>query len=162
VPTYKVSALSHTQFVHGSPEQVRHFATSTRYGTLPKIQEVDDLDLPQGVIPISSEWVATMKDVEESPQAWVTLAKAELNRLGISNLAVYPVSENESKGYGKNRHERLLWLVTEPLTMVFPAVNLVIALNRLTRASVEAQGLWGCISHMAVEGDYSPLTTCQS
>jgi hypothetical protein len=154
MPTYKVSALSHTQFVDGSPDQVRHFGRSTRYGTLPKIQAVDDLDLPQGITPISLGWVESMQEVEESPEAWTTLAIDQLNRLGISNLTVYPVSENESQGYGKNRHERLLCLVTEPLQMVFPAVNLVICLNRLTRAEVEAQGIWGCISSMALEGDY--------
>jgi hypothetical protein len=158
MPTYSVSAMSYTQFVYGSPEQVRHFGRSTRYGTLPELKQVDDLDIPEGVTPISLEWVENMQEVGESPEAWTTLAMHQLDRLGISNVAVYSVSENESKGYGKNRPERFLWLVTEPIKLVFPAVDLVIFLNRLTRAEVEAQGLWGCISHMALGGYHSPLT----
>jgi hypothetical protein len=159
MPTYKVSTVS-TQFVYGSPEQLHRFVTDLpHWEALTELSQMDDLDLPEGVTPISLGCLEILENGGESPQAWCALANAQLDRLGVS-LEVSSLSELEAEGYSGNRYERLLWLHTSPRKMLFPAVGLVVGLNRLTLSQVKAFGFWECVSHMALGGDACQLPVC--
>jgi hypothetical protein len=149
MPTYKLETVS-TQFVYGSPEQLHNWVTDLpAYTALTAIQQVDDLDLPQDVNPISLGWEEILDNGGESPEAWAAMAKAQLDRLEVF-LDVVPVSEAEAESYSGNRCERFLWVGSSLVKLLFPAVDLVVALNNLTLAQVKSQGFYGCVSHMAL------------
>jgi hypothetical protein len=161
MPTYKLTTVS-TQFVYGSPEQLHRFVTDLpACEALTELSQMDDLDLPEGVTPISLGCLEILENGGESPQAWATLAKAQLDRLGVS-LDVSPLSELEAEGYSGNRYERFLWLGSSSLKLLFPAVDLVIGLNQLTPAQVEADEFWDSLYTMALGHDSCYLPTCQS
>jgi hypothetical protein len=150
MPTYKLETVS-TQFLYGSPEQIHNFVTDLPpYEAVTSIEQVDDLDLPQGVNPVSLGWLEILDNGGESPQAWADMARIQLTRLGKS-LEVTAVSEDEAEAYCGNRYERFLWLGTSPTKILFSAVDLVACLNNLTPAQVASQSLWGFVIHLELE-----------
>jgi hypothetical protein len=160
MPTYKLTTVS-TQFFYGSPEQIHNFVLDLPpCEALTELIQMDDLDIPQEVTPISLGCLEALEHGGESAEAWCALAKAQLTRLGIS-LDVTPLSEEASESYSGNQYERFLWLHTSPRKMLFPGVGLVVALNRLTLSQVKAYGFWECVSHLALGGDACQLPVCQ-
>jgi hypothetical protein len=158
MPTYKLETTS-TQFLYGSPEQIHQFVTDLPpWEAVTAIQQVDDLDIPQEVTPISLGWVEILDNGGESPQAWANMAKAQLDRLGVA-MDVTALSESESEGYCGNRYERFLWLGGSSLKLLFPAVDLVVCLTNLTLAEVESDAFWDALYSKALGHDscYLPV-----
>jgi hypothetical protein len=160
MPTYQVTTTS-SQFLYGSPEQLHNWVTDLpAYTSLTAIEQVDDLDLPQEATPISLGWVEILDNGGESPEAWASMARAQLDRLGVS-MDVTALSESEAEGYSGNRYERFLWLGASSLKLLFPAVDLVVCLTRLTLADVEADAFWDGLYSKALGHDSCYLPTCR-
>jgi hypothetical protein len=157
MPTYKLTTTS-TQFLYGSPEQLHDWVTDLpSHEAVTELSQVNDLDVPEGVNPISLGWIEILDNGGESPESWASMAKAQLDRLEVF-LEVTPVSEAEAEAYSGDKYERFLWVGSSLVKLLFPAVELVVALNRLTLAEVEDKGFWGCSSHLALKNDSWQLT----
>lgn len=160
MPTYKLITTS-TQFVYGSPQQIHNLITDLpQWESVTELTQVDDLDIPQDVTPLSLGWQEILNNGGESPEAWGKLAKAQLDRLGV-DLAVTPVSEDEAESYNGDRYERLMWLGSSSLKLLFRSVDLVICLNRLTLEDVASDELWDYLFSLALGHDHCYLPTCR-